>query len=152
MPTAPNGYVLRFLVKFSKKYDSLIVTLFFIFWYLISEIQNAFQFLNFQALKWYKARRSKNHFVGQLLYKNPDPAKKRRHSQHTPQDFVTNLSDDLIRRNLFAPELEFRISMVGFADEVVQHISMSEFNFVGSRNAEYARQRIVQGLEFLGTS
>jgi len=37
---------------------------------------NARRFLNSYALKWYEARRPKNHLGGQILYRSPDPGKK----------------------------------------------------------------------------
>lgn len=71
------------------------------------------------------------------------------YAQHTPQDFVTDIVDDLIRRSVFKPELEFRISLIGFTDRIEQHVTLSEFNFMNSRNGKYARERIMEGLEYL---
>ena len=43
------------------------------------EKSNAHRFLHSWALKWYEACRTKKSFRGQILYRSPNPVKKRRH-------------------------------------------------------------------------
>ena len=71
------------------------------------------------------------------------------YAQQTPQDFVMKIVDDLTQRSLFEPNLSFRISLVGFSDQIVHSVALSEFSFKANRNGEYVRERMMTGLNML---
>ena len=60
-----------------------------------------------------------------------------------------SILDGLIAERIFMPHYEFRISLVGFNDDIFHEVALSEFNFAANRNATYARARFAGGLETL---
>ena len=43
--------------------------------------------------------------------------------------------DGLIAEKIFSPRYEFRISLVGFNDDIFHEVALSEFNFAANKSA-----------------
>ena len=66
-----------------------------------------------------------------------------------PQTFVNGIVDRLVSSGVFSRDYNFRLELVGFHEQVIRAVSLSEFSFIQNRSSQFALERVKAGLHKL---
>lgn len=66
-----------------------------------------------------------------------------------PQTFVNGIIGRLVRAGVFSRDYHFRLELIGFHEQIIRAVSLSEFSFVQNRNPQFALDRVKAGLHKL---